>query len=143
MTVADLDEVHSLECASQSSPWSRDHFTAELENPCAHIDLGFVQGQLAGFVCWWLIAGEVQVQNVATAPAFRRKGVAAGLLRYVLARWHDSGFESAWLEVRVSNLPAIALYQRFGFKPVGRRPRYYADGEDAVVMCYRSEKCEE
>jgi len=143
MTVADLNAVHILERSSQSTPWSLEHFAAELENPCAQIDLGFLQGQLAGFICWWLIAGEVQVQNVATAPSSRRKGVAAALLRHVLARWRNSGFDSAWLEVRVSNLPAIALYEGFGFVVVGRRPNYYADGEDALVMCYKPVKSKE
>jgi ribosomal-protein-alanine N-acetyltransferase len=138
MTAADLPSVHALECAAQSSAWSFEQFAAELDNPCARIELCWREDRLAGFLCWWLIAGEVQIQNVATAPAFRRQGVAARLLEYVLARCHDSGFESAWLEVRASNQPAIALYERFGFKVVGRRPNYYADGEDALVMCLKN-----
>lgn len=135
MTVADLAAVHALECAAEASPWSVEHFAAELANPCARIDLCWREGQLAGFLCWWLIAGEAQIQNVATAPAFRRQGVAVRLLEHVLAQCRASGFDSAWLEVRVSNAPAIALYERFGFKVVGRRPGYYADGEEALVMC--------
>lgn len=138
MAAADLVAVHQLECAAQLAPWGVDHFTAELNNSCASIVLGFLQGQLAGYICWWLIAGEVQIQNVATAPAFRRQGVAAHLLEHVLAQCRNSGFDSAWLEVRVSNAPAIALYERYGFTTVGIRPRYYADGEDALVMCLKN-----
>jgi ribosomal-protein-alanine N-acetyltransferase len=84
------------------------------------------------------VAGEVQIQNVATAPAFRRQGVAACLLSHVFEQARGSGFESAWLEVRIGNAPAIALYERFGFTVVGRRTNYYADGEDALVMCLRN-----
>jgi [ribosomal protein S18]-alanine N-acetyltransferase len=135
MVVADLVAVHQLECAAQLAPWGVDHFTAELNNPCAHIALGFLQGQLAGYICWWLIAGEVQIQNVATLPLFRRRGVAACLLSHVFDQCRANGFDSAWLEVRVSNASAIALYERYGFTTVGSRPRYYADGEDALVMC--------
>lgn len=138
MTVEDLHLVHALECASEASPWTPEHFLAELANPCSRIDLCWRDGQLAGFLCWWLIAGEVQIQNVATATAFRRQGVAARLLEQLFRQCREQGFESAWLEVRVGNQPAIALYQRFGFTVVGRRPRYYGDGEDAVVMCLKN-----
>lgn len=138
MTADDLHLVHALECAAEASPWTSEHFVAELENPCSRIDLCWRDGQLAGFLCWWLIAGEVQIQNVATAPAFRRQGVAVSLLDHMLEQCRDSGFDSAWLEVRVGNAPAIALYQRFGFVVVGRRNGYYADGEDALVMCLKN-----
>jgi ribosomal protein S18 acetylase RimI-like enzyme len=79
----------------------------------------------------------VQIQNVATAPAFRRQGVAERLLTGVFLQCRAHDFESAWLEVRVTNAPAITLYERFGFTAVSRRTRYYADGEDALVMCYK------
>jgi ribosomal-protein-alanine N-acetyltransferase len=140
MTTGDLVQVHRLECTVQSDPWSAEHFTAELGNPFAHVDLCWRNGQLAGFICTWLVAGEVQIQNVATAPAFRRQGVAAGLLAFALNRFRNHGFEAAWLEVRASNAAAIALYERFGFRAVERRRRYYADGEDALVMCCRPEE---
>ena len=137
MTADDLVQVHALESASQQSPWTVQHFAEELDNPCARIDLCWRDGVLEGFLCAWLIAGELQIQNVATAPAFRRQGVAAALLAEVLGRNQALGMESAWLEVRVGNSPAINLYERFGFRTVARRPHYYADGEDALVMCYR------
>lgn len=138
MTAHDLAAVVDLERAAQVTPWTTEHFAAELANPVARIDLCWRDGRLAGFLCWWLVAGEVQIQNVATAPAFRRQGVAARLLTHVLAECRRRGFDSAWLEVRVSNAPAIALYERFSFTTVGRRPKYYADGEEALVMCLRN-----
>jgi ribosomal-protein-alanine N-acetyltransferase len=137
MTVDDLEPVHLLECIAQSDPWTREHFAEELGKPYSRIDLCWRNGQLAGFLCAWLIAGELQIQNVATAPGFRRRGVAARLLTAALERAAATGFESAWLEVRVGNSSAIALYERFNFRVVACRPAYYADGEDAMVMCYR------
>jgi ribosomal-protein-alanine N-acetyltransferase len=137
MSVDDLPLVHALECAAQAAPWSLEHFRAELGNPCSRVDLCWRNGVLAGFICWWLIAGEVQIQNVATAPSFRRQGVAASLLRHVFKQARGRGFETVWLEVRAGNAPAIALYQRFDFTVAGRRPGYYADGEDALVMCFK------
>lgn len=137
MTAADLADVHLIERAVQSAPWTPDQFAAELENPAATVSLYCIDGQVAGFLCSWLIAGELQIQNVATHPGFRRRGVAASLLAVVLERSSKAGLESAWLEVRAGNVPAITLYERFGFSSVARRAGYYADGEDAVIMCYK------
>ena len=137
MIVDDLPLVHALECTVEQDPWSQEHFVAELGNPFSRVDLCWRNGQLAGFICTWLVAGEVQIQNVATAPACRRQGVAARLLVQALDRCRTAGFEAAWLEVRAGNAAAIALYERFGFREAARRPGYYPDGEDAVVMCYR------
>ena len=142
MTAADLAQVHALECAAQQEPWSQEHFAAELGNRFSCIDLCWRDGQLAGFICTWLVAAEVQIQNVAVAPAFRRQGVAARLLTHALDRCRESGFEAAWLEVRAGNAAAIALYRRFGFQAAGRRPGYYPDGEDALVMCYKHGRSE-
>jgi ribosomal-protein-alanine N-acetyltransferase len=141
MTVDDLSPVYRLECAAQPDPWTREHFAEELGKPYSRTDLCWCNGQLAGYLCAWLIAGELQIQNVATAPGFRRQGVAARLLTRTLERAAATGFESAWLEVRVGNAAAIALYERFHFREVARRPGYYPDGEDALVMCYRPSDC--
>ena len=136
MQQSDLAEVHKLECASQQEPWSLQHFADELDNPVASVDFYWHHDQLVGFLCSWLIAGELQIQNLATLPAMRRHGVAARLLDHVIARSQISGLISVWLEVRVSNIPAIALYERFGFSACGKRSAYYPDGEDALVMTY-------
>ena len=139
MQLADLAVVHQLECASQHEPWSLQHFADELDNPVASVSLYWHQGQLAGFLCSWLVAGELQIQNLATLPALRRCGVAARLLEHVIARSRTEGLTSVWLEVRVSNSAAIALYERFGFSACGKRAAYYPDGEDALIMTYDEE----
>jgi ribosomal-protein-alanine N-acetyltransferase len=78
---------------------------------------------------------EMHVMNIATHPLHRRKGVAKRLLCHALHHAVGMGVQKAVLEVRPSNLPAVALYSSMGFKIVGRRLRYYQDtGEDAVVM---------
>jgi ribosomal-protein-alanine N-acetyltransferase len=83
-----------------------------------------------------LIAGELQIQNLATLPRLRRRGIAVHLLEHVIRRSRAAGLMSIWLEVRLSNAPAIALYERFGFSACGRRSAYYPDGEDALIMTY-------
>ncbi len=137
MTRADLPAVYQLELASQHDSWSMQHFADEFANPAAKIDLYWCRDVLAGFLCSWLIAGELQIQNLATLPRMRRQGVAARLLEHVIERSRRSGLNSVCLEVRTGNAPAIALYQRFGFIAAGRRPSYYPDGEDALLMTYQ------
>ena len=134
MLRADLTLVHQLECASQSDPWSFQHFVDEFDNQAASVDLYWCRETLAGFLCSWLVAGELQIQNLATLPAMRRRGIAARLLEHAVSRSLAKGLASIWLEVRISNRPAIALYEGFGFVPGGVRAAYYPDGEDALVM---------
>jgi ribosomal-protein-alanine N-acetyltransferase len=130
----DLSWVCRLERASQPDPWTLQHFADELDNPVASVDLYWRQGSLAGFLCTWLVAGELQIQNLAIQPALRRKGIAVRLLEHVIARSRGAGLTSIWLEVRTGNAPAIALYKRLGFSACGRRTAYYPDGEDALLM---------
>ena len=132
-----LAAVHQLECTSQADPWSSQHFVDELESRVATIDLYWHGEQLAGFLCSWLIAGELQIQNLATLPQMRRQGIAVKLLAHVIARSQEQGLTSVCLEVRVTNKPAITLYERFGFTIDGTRPSYYPDGEDGLLMTYR------
>lgn len=134
MQPEDLEAVYQLECASQSEPWSRQHFIDEINNPVASVDLYWCGATLTGFLCTWLVAGELQVQNLVTLPEFRRRGIAARLLEYAITRGSRSDLTAIWLEVRAGNVAAIALYERFGFKVSGTRLRYYPDGEDALVM---------
>jgi ribosomal-protein-alanine N-acetyltransferase len=133
----DLAAAHQLECASQSAPWSLQHFADELESRVATIDLYWHKEQLAGFLCSWLIAGELQIQNLATLPQMRRQGIAAALLAHAIERSQEQGLSSVCLEVRLTNKAAIKLYERFGFSIDGTRPCYYADGEDALLMTCR------
>ena len=130
----DLDAVCLLESATQSDPWTRQHFIDEMNNPVASVDLYWSGDQVAGFVCTWLIAGEMQLQNIATLPAMRRRGIAARLLQHVICCGMRQSLHSVQLEVRASNEPAIAMYRRFGFTVTGMRQRYYPDGEDALLM---------
>jgi len=106
----------------------------ELENSVASVLVYEVDGEIAGYICYWLIIGEMQILNLATSPKFRRSGIAAQLLEEVFKRYSSLELSSVWLEVRSGNLAAISLYQRYGFKLSGTRHAYYRDGEDALVM---------
>lgn len=89
---------------------------------------------LVGYAGGWIIDGQVQILKVGVDPAARRRGIARGLLARVAADARDLGAASCSLEVRASNEGAQALYEAIGLRSLGVRPRYYADGEDAVIM---------
>jgi ribosomal-protein-alanine N-acetyltransferase len=83
----------------------------------------------------WLMVDEAHVTTFAVMPAWRRQGIGGYLMSGLMRLARDVGAGVATLEVRISNEAARSLYQRFGFRPVGLRPRYYSDnGEDALIM---------
>jgi ribosomal-protein-alanine N-acetyltransferase len=121
----DLDPIAEIERHSHPHPWSRASFESELANP-----FFLVIGRPAeAYLVCWLVAGELQVQNITTAPDHRRKGHARALLEHVLAL-----VGVATLEVREHNTAAIALYEALGFKLTGRRPGFYSNGDAALLM---------
>ena len=129
----DLPQVIAIERRAFTSPWSVSMFVLELSKPSG-IRLAAVRGQkIVGYVFCARYDEAYHVMTLATAPEHRREGIASALLEAVMER---AGADANYtLEARVSNLGAIALYERYGFRGVGTRPRYYADnGEDALIM---------
>lgn len=89
---------------------------------------------LAGYAGGWIVDGQVQILKVGVDPAMRRRGIARELLARVAADARDLGASRCSLEVRAGNVGAQELYSALGFRSLGVRPRYYSDGEDAVIM---------
>lgn len=131
---SDLEDIWTIEQTSYLQPWTFEQFKQELTNPVSFILGCMIENQLAGYLCYWWIAGEMQILNIATAIQFRRHGVAKRLLEDAFKRCAAQGLASSWLEVRASNLVAQTLYRQYGFKVEGCRRAYYQDGEDALVM---------
>ena len=90
---------------------------------------------IVGYVVGRSVLDEAEILNLGVDPPARRQGVARALVRDLLSGFAAARIRSVFLEVRESNLAALALYQSFGFRPVGRRPRYYRRPiEDAVLL---------
>ena len=136
MTLDDLDEVLEIERVSFQTPWSRGAFRYELtQNRVARSLVVRLGRQLAGYLCLWEIGHEIHVTNLAVHPSWRRRGIARALLGHVLDGARRDGMDLVFLEVRPTNHEALALYESFGFRVIGRRKGYYFDtGEDALVM---------
>ena len=132
---ADLDAIAGLERISFPVPWRREFFASEVG--VAHRFNRVVRaadGGLAGYVFCAFAGGEIHVNKIAVDPALRRRGVARILMKEVLDLAGRISAEEIYLEVRPTNLPARKFYESLDFREVGRRPQYYADGEDALVM---------
>jgi ribosomal-protein-alanine N-acetyltransferase len=133
----DLNEIVALEAASFSNPWSRDTLERDLRNTdvVRVYVLRDVEGRLLGFCGCWFVFDELHINTLAIGEEFRRRGHATRLLRFVLTEATAAGISRATLEVRRSNVAALALYARFGFEVRGVRPNYYTQPvEDALVL---------
>ena len=99
------------------------------------------EGQLCGFVCAKAVAGEWEIENVVVAAAFLRRGIANELVRELIHRAANEAASAILLEVRESNLPARGLYEKHGFREVGRRRVYYRNPvEDAILYALRFDR---
>ena len=135
MRPADLDEVDAIEQHSFKTPWPRQVFLDELARDWARVDVVREGARVVAFCNYWLVKDEVHLLAIATHPDRRRAGIARRLMDHLLALARGRDATLVTLEVRRSNRPAIALYERLGFVPVGLRRAYYAeDSEDALVM---------
>ena len=137
--LADLRDIEEIERRSYPTPWSRSMIAGELAKPSS-ICLGAFEAEGEhGALCGYLIVSRYvdawHIMNVAVAPERRRQGIASALLQRLLELTKDDSLRGYTLEVRVSNLGAIRLYERFGFRRKGIRRGYYTDNrEDALIM---------
>ena len=134
MKNADLADIAQLEQASRPSPWSQKQFATELSSTNSYPLVLIANSEMIGYIILWLIADEIQIQNLVVAQHHRGQKLGELLLNVALKHGLDQGAISAILEVRESNTPAIGLYKKYQFKLVGRRGNYYRDGETALLM---------
>ena len=136
MTLDDVPAVHEIERASFPVPWPDYAFRQEIQtNRLAHYLVVRNGDQTIGYGGLWLMVDEAHITTFAVLPQWRRHGLGGRLMVELMRLARELGARVMTLEVRLSNRPARALYGRFGFRPVGIRPRYYSDnGEDALIM---------
>ena len=136
MRLDDLPAVHLIEKASFTSPWPEHAYRSELEsNRLAQYLVARVDERVVGYGGMWLMVDEAHITTFAIHPAWRRQRIGERLLLAFLDLAIDRGAHEATLEVRLSNLAARRLYEKYWFRPVGLRPRYYSDDqEDALIM---------
>jgi ribosomal-protein-alanine N-acetyltransferase len=137
LELRDLNAIETIERESYPTPWSRSMFAGELAKPSS-ISLGAFDPETDKLLGYLIISRYVDawhVMNLAVAPKYRRRRIAAGLLDRLFELTANEGRRGYTLEVRVSNDIAIKLYEQAGFKARGIRRGYYTDNrEDALIM---------
>ena len=132
--LADVERINQIEQASFSDPWSKDSLES-VSN--ASNFYGFVieeDGNVVGYIGAASVLDEGEILLVAVDKAFRGRGFGKMLVNTLLKDYGCNGVKKVFLEVRKSNAPAIACYEKCGFIKIAERARYYRDGEDAIIM---------
>ena len=138
LAYADLPQVIAIERRAFTTPWSLAMFVLELSKPSGICLAAIGAGRIVGYVVCSRYDTVWHVMNIAVDPRLVRQRIATTLLEQLFAQ-SDAPGEQYTLEVRPSNVPAIGLYARFGFRAAGKRRGYYHDNrEDAVIMWRKS-----
>lgn len=132
----DLPRAFQIETRAHAFPWSEQTFASNQGERYLNLQLS-VGGEMAAFAITQIVLDEATLFNIAVDPAFQRRGLGRELLERVIDEAEKRGVATLWLEVRASNVAAIALYESLGFNEATIRRNYYptADGhEDAIIM---------
>jgi len=135
MNAAHVSQIAELEKICFSDPWSERSIASELDNKLAFW-LAALEGEtVAGYIGSQTVMDETDMMNVAVHPDFRRQGIAEALVKGLVENLKKMGSHCLTLEVRASNAPAIALYEKLDFHEIGRRRNYYRNPrEDALIL---------
>lgn len=138
MRESDLPGVLEIERVSFSNPWSADTFKGEIQNESISFPMVVVEQpgeKVVAYVIYWRIHDDVQINNVAVHPDYRRLGIGETMLRNIIEKLKKAGVSLISLDVRLSNSAAISFYKKLGFEVLGTRKGYYTcPDEDAYVM---------
>jgi ribosomal-protein-alanine N-acetyltransferase len=136
MGLDDLPTVQAIEEVSFTTPWPPHAYRSEIEtNRLAQYIVARVGGRVVAYAGMWMMVDEAHITTFAVHPRWRRQRIGERLLLTLLDLARGRRAREATLEVRLSNLAARRLYEKYGFRPVGLRPRYYSDdNEDALIM---------
>lgn len=132
----DVDGISSLENICFSHPWTRGMLYNDIcENEITEYLVAKTGDMYIGYAGMWIVVDEAHVTNVCTHPDYRRSGIATQLIKKLMEIAVAKKVNSMTLEVRVSNVSAMKLYEKMGFHIYGKRKNYYSDnGEDAYVL---------
>ncbi len=132
----DLDQMMDIEVRTFAIPWSRQSYEDLAPLDTIHIWVAKRDEEVVGYMLYQFFGEEMELHNIAVKPELQRRGIATKLMDLMLEQARAMGIVRIYLLVRPSNLPARMLYEKYHFKTVGVRHRYYRDnGENALIMC--------
>ena len=142
MVLKDLESVLSIEKVSFPTPWTRNMFQQELNLSFSRHLIAIKtdaeeKKEIIGYIVFWIIQDETQLQRIAIKNDLRKQGIGGLLIKEMIRMCTLEGVVKGSLEVRSSNHAALSFYKKFGFVIKGTRKGYYTDTrEDALIMCF-------
>ena len=135
MTISDLDSIKDYLLSDFDDFWNYSTFKSELLNPNSKYIVAKIDNKIVGFAGIWKAVDDMHITNIVTAKKLRKHHIGSAMLSELieLAK-SEKNINSITLEVNSNNEPAIKLYEKFGFKKVGLRKRYYNNTDDAIIM---------
>lgn len=131
----DAEAVYEIGTLCFSDAWQKATVANDMKGAHSLYFVAEEAGEVIAYACWWFVVDEAQLVNIGVRPTSRRRGIAEELLREGLAESAARGMASVYLEVRVSNLSAQALYRKHGFSVKALRPKVYdLPREDGYIM---------
>jgi len=138
MSLLDIPAVLEIERSSHLEPWREEFFLEELDRPYSRVLVARIADRSPdplGYTCFWRVADEIHILNLAVHWEYRRQGIGRCLMQFALREGYRGQARLAVLEVRRSNLAARNLYESLGFRPIAERPNYYGGvPEPAFIM---------
>ena len=135
MRLEDVPQVAAIERLCFSAPWNENMIISSWESRLSCWLIAEIDGCVAGYVGSEAVLDSADMMNIAVAPEYRKRGIAEALIKALVEHLQQRDILFLLLEVRVSNAPAIALYNKLCFEQVGRRPKYYTNPrEDALIL---------
>ena len=134
-TIEDIDALGAMETKYFPSPWTKAQFEEEMKNnPFSRIFLLKDENKIVGYIDYWIMCDEAQINNIYREEEYRRQQLGEYLMKEAFKEMKENEVFSITLEVRVSNIKAQRLYEKLGFKNTLLKKSYYSDGEDAFYM---------
>ncbi len=135
MTISDLNEIEDILFSDFDDFWNINIFKSELLNPNSKYIVAKIDSKIVGYAGIWKAVDDVHITNIVTAKNLRRQNIGSILLSTLIEMAKaEIGITSITLEVNHTNIPAQKLYEKFGFKVVGLRKKYYNNTDDAIIM---------
>ena len=133
-TVRDIPPVLTIERLVYDSPWSQAKFTDSLNNPKTLSSLLIIDEQVLGYFVATHSPDSVDLLNICIHPEHQHQGLGIQLFDYLIQQLQTLSLNMIFIEVRASNKSALLFYQKFGFKVIDSRKKYYSNGEDAKIL---------
>ena len=133
-TLDDIERVVAIERLAYDTPWTQSKFSNSLNNTNTLASLLVADTQVLGYFVAIHAPDSADLLNICIHPDYQQQGLGVRLFENLMQKLQKLGIDTVFIEVRTSNDSALSFYQKLGFKLIGKRKKYYSNGEDAKIF---------